>query len=108
MKPLIAQAPSEDKRSRIVNATLRRHGYSPDALNEVLHSSKAAFGYLESPQIRTAKVPALLHVRPVHVVVKVNLSVPDCPPSAAGLPYVLRERLARRLPEVSAMTRSGA
>lgn len=47
MKPPVAQAPSEDKRWRIVNATLRRHGYVPDALIEALHAAQEAFGYLD-------------------------------------------------------------
>lgn len=39
--------PSDDKRWRIVNATMRRYGYTPQALIETLHSVQEAFGYLD-------------------------------------------------------------
>lgn len=39
--------PSDDKRWRIVNATMRRYGYKPQALIETLHSVQEAFGYLD-------------------------------------------------------------
>lgn len=40
-------APSDDKRWRIVTATMRRHGFAPNALIETLHSAQEAFGYLD-------------------------------------------------------------
>ncbi len=40
-------APSEDKRWRIVSATMRRYGNEPNALIESLHSVQNAFGYLD-------------------------------------------------------------
>lgn len=53
--------PSDDKRWRIVNATMRRHGYSPDALIETLHTVQEAFGYLDSVSLhfvaKTLNVP---------------------------------------------------
>lgn len=39
--------PSDDKRWRIVAATMRRHGQQPHALIETLHSVQQAFGYLD-------------------------------------------------------------
>ncbi|MBK8020512.1 MAG: bidirectional hydrogenase complex protein HoxE [Chloroflexi bacterium] len=45
-------APSDDKRWRIVTATMRRHGFSPDALIETLHSAQEAFGYLDETALR--------------------------------------------------------
>lgn len=39
--------PSEDKRWKIVHATMRRNGYRPDALIETLHTVQEAFGYLD-------------------------------------------------------------
>jgi bidirectional [NiFe] hydrogenase diaphorase subunit len=42
-----AEAPSDDKRWRLVNTTMRRHGFAPDALIETLHSAQEAFGYLD-------------------------------------------------------------
>ncbi|MFN8530143.1 MAG: bidirectional hydrogenase complex protein HoxE [Anaerolineae bacterium] len=44
--------PSEDKRWRIVQATMRKHGHSPDALIESLHSAQEAFGYLDDTALR--------------------------------------------------------
>ena len=52
--------PSEDKRWRIVQTTMRRHGFSPDALIETLHSAQAAFGYLDEASLRY--VAQSLHV----------------------------------------------
>jgi bidirectional [NiFe] hydrogenase diaphorase subunit len=42
------QAPSDDKRWRIVDTRMRRAGRRPDALIEVLHSAQEAFGYLDT------------------------------------------------------------
>lgn len=39
--------PSEDKRWKLVNATMRRNGYSGDSLIETLHSVQSAFGFLD-------------------------------------------------------------
>ena len=44
--------PSDDKRWRIVNATMRRYGYTPQALIESLHSIQEAFGYLDDDSLR--------------------------------------------------------
>jgi len=44
--------PSEDKRWRIVNAAMRRHGFSRDALIETLHTVQESFGYLDKPSLR--------------------------------------------------------
>ena len=52
--------PSEDKRWRIVQTTMRRQGFSPDALIETLHSAQAAFGYLDEASLRY--VAQSLHV----------------------------------------------
>jgi bidirectional [NiFe] hydrogenase diaphorase subunit len=45
-------APSEDKRWRIVMATMRKHGFASDALIEALHSAQEAFGYLDDAALR--------------------------------------------------------
>jgi bidirectional [NiFe] hydrogenase diaphorase subunit len=42
------QAPSDDKRWRIVETRMRRLGQRPDALIEVLHAAQEAFGYLDT------------------------------------------------------------
>ena len=46
------EAPSEDKRWRLVNATMRRNGNEPDALIETLHTVQEAFGYLDDIALR--------------------------------------------------------
>jgi bidirectional [NiFe] hydrogenase diaphorase subunit len=43
--------PSEDKRWRIVNGTMRRHGYSRDALIETLHTVQESFGFLDKQSL---------------------------------------------------------
>lgn len=60
-------------------------------------------------QVPTQVVPPLLdRVRPVHEVVKVDLFVPGCPPSADTIYYTLTELLAGRTPELGDKTRFGA
>jgi NAD-reducing hydrogenase small subunit len=44
----------------------------------------------------------------VHSVVKVDVFLPGCPPSADTIFYALQELLAGRMPDVSAHTRFGA
>lgn len=39
--------PSDDKRWKLVNATMRRNGYAGHALIEALHSVQDAFGFLD-------------------------------------------------------------
>ena len=43
--------PSEDKRWKIVGATMRRHGYSRNALIETLHTVQQSFGFLDRPSL---------------------------------------------------------
>lgn len=52
--------PSDDKRWRIVNATMRRHGYMPRALIETLNIVQQSFGYLDEAALRY--VATVLHV----------------------------------------------
>lgn len=44
--------PSPDKRWKIVEAAMRRHGYRRDALIETLHTVQETFGYLEDDGLR--------------------------------------------------------
>lgn len=44
--------PSDDKRWRVVDAAMRRHGYAPAALIEALHAVQQSFGYLDEPSLR--------------------------------------------------------
>ena len=43
---------AEEKRWRMVNATMRKNGYTPDALIETLHTVQNAFGYLDVAALR--------------------------------------------------------
>lgn len=52
MTPTLPAFPSDDKRWRVVNATMRRNGYEPDALIETLHSVQNTFGYIDEPALR--------------------------------------------------------
>lgn len=45
-------APSGDKRWKIVEVALRRHGYKPAALLEGMHIIQQTFGYLDKPSLR--------------------------------------------------------
>ena len=44
--------PSADKRWKIVDATMRRHGYVGNCLIETLHTAQESFGYLDEPALR--------------------------------------------------------
>ena len=44
--------PSDDKRWRLVNATMRRLGYSPSALIESLHAVQRSFGFLDEAALK--------------------------------------------------------
>jgi bidirectional [NiFe] hydrogenase diaphorase subunit len=44
--------PSDDKRWRVVDAAMRRHGYAPAALIEALHAVQQSFGFLDEPSLR--------------------------------------------------------
>lgn len=44
--------PGDDKRWRMVDATMRKHGYRPDALIESMHTMQECFGYLEDTGLR--------------------------------------------------------
>ncbi len=44
--------PSDDKRWRIVNGTMRRHGYARDALIETLHTVQESFGFLDKNSLK--------------------------------------------------------
>jgi bidirectional [NiFe] hydrogenase diaphorase subunit len=50
----------DDKRWRIINGTMRRHGFARDALIETLHTVQEYFGYLDKPSLKF--VAESLHV----------------------------------------------
>jgi bidirectional [NiFe] hydrogenase diaphorase subunit len=45
-------APSQDKRWKLVDATIRRQGQQPRGLIETLHTVQEAFGYLDAQALR--------------------------------------------------------
>ena len=44
--------PSDDKRWKIVNGTMRKNGFARSALIETLHTVQSSFGYLDDDAIR--------------------------------------------------------
>jgi bidirectional [NiFe] hydrogenase diaphorase subunit len=55
-KPVGAGAkahPSDDNRFKMLEATMKRHQYQPDALIEVLHTAQELFGYLDNELLLT-------------------------------------------------------
>lgn len=44
--------PSDDKRWRIVNGTMRKNGFARHALIETLHTVQSSFGYIDNDAIR--------------------------------------------------------
>jgi len=47
-----AKLSANEKRRRMIVATMRRNGYAPDALIETLHTMQSAFGYLDTSELR--------------------------------------------------------
>ena len=52
MNAQIVAPPTDDKRGRLVDATMRRHGNRAAALIETLHTVQESFGYLEEDALR--------------------------------------------------------
>lgn len=50
--PVSVPLPSADKRWKLVEATIRRHGHKGAALIEVLHTVQESFGYLDEVSLR--------------------------------------------------------
>jgi bidirectional [NiFe] hydrogenase diaphorase subunit len=46
-RPPKVQFPSDDKRWKILNATMKRNGYKAHALIETLHTAQNSFGFLD-------------------------------------------------------------
>lgn len=47
-KVVAAKAPVADNRYKMLEATMKRHQYQPDALIEVLHTAQELFGFLDN------------------------------------------------------------
>lgn len=81
---------------------------NPGSLDELLNSIYRERPLL-NPQIPTEVVPALRkRVVPLHKVVKVDLYVPGCPPSADTIYLAISELLEQRIPDLTAISRFGA
>lgn len=52
VQPVRPAMPTEDKRWRLVNSTMRRNGYAGHALIETLHTVQSAFGCLDDTSLR--------------------------------------------------------
>lgn len=50
--PSSVPPPSTDKRWKLVEATMRRHGRKPNSLIEVLHTVQESFGFLDEISLR--------------------------------------------------------
>lgn len=60
-----APAAGGDNRQKILDATMKRHQYRPDALIEVLHKAQELFGYLSPEMLRA--IARSLHLPPSRV-----------------------------------------
>ncbi|HEX2980192.1 MAG TPA: NADP oxidoreductase [Anaerolineaceae bacterium] len=81
---------------------------NPFDVNEVMKGIYVERPVL-NPQVPNEVVPALRRIAtPVHQVVKVDLFVPGCPPSAATIYYTLSELIQGRVPDLTRLTRFGA
>ncbi len=49
---ILSKPPTEDKRWKIIETTMRRNDFQPDALIESLHSVQQTFGFLDVPSMR--------------------------------------------------------
>lgn len=50
--PASVPPPSDDKRWKLVEGTMRRHGHASFALIEVLHTVQESFGYIDETALR--------------------------------------------------------
>lgn len=86
------------------NVPIMRNVFPVEALFERAYKDTATV----QAQNPTEKLPTLLNrARPVHEVVRVDVEVPGCPPSADTIHTILSELLAGRTPDIAALTRFG-
>lgn len=82
-----------------------RNPFKPEALYERAYIENAT----DNQHIPVQVIPPLRKMSvPVHRIVKVDVFVPGCPPSADTIFYVLTELLAGRMPDLTGKTRFGA
>jgi NAD-reducing hydrogenase small subunit len=87
-------------------------GNVPSMRNQIAPRKLLERIYIEGAQegkvIPTAGVPALLRQAvPIHQVVKVDLHVPGCPPSASAIVFVVGELLEGRVPNLTGKVKFG-
>jgi NAD-reducing hydrogenase small subunit len=88
------------------NVPAMRNAFSVDSVLKRGYSENGATG---APPKCNGALPVLLpKARPIHEVVKVDLYIPGCPPSAATIHYAVSELLAGRIPDMGSETRFGA
>jgi NAD-reducing hydrogenase small subunit len=86
------------------NVPAMRNIFSVDAVMKRAFQEETSL----NPKVPSVGVPKLLdRVRPVHEVVKVDVFVPGCPPSADVIFYTVSELLEGRLPDLSERSRFG-
>jgi NAD-reducing hydrogenase small subunit len=80
------------------NIPAMRNRFDVQAILDDVYQKKAI-----TKDVRPVKeVPSLLAaVRPIHGIVRVDLTVPGCPPSSTVIRYVLTELLAGRMPDLT-------
>ena len=87
------------------NVAAMRNPFSTKAVYDRAYTENVTL----NPGTPTEFIPALLpYARPVHEVVKVDVYIPGCPPSADVIYYTLTELLEGRQPELTEKTRFGA
>ena len=87
------------------NVPAMRNAFPVEAVFDLAYKENVS---LQAQQPAQGLPVLLKRVRPVHEVVRVDLCVPGCPPSADTIHTVLSELLAGRTPDIAALTRFGA
>jgi NAD-reducing hydrogenase small subunit len=81
-----------------------RNAYGPRPILERAYLENVTI----NPQLPGPMVPRLLRLsRPVHAVVKVDVFVPGCPPSADRIYSVLDDLISGRMPDTAGVTSFG-
>jgi len=91
------------------NVPSMRNPFGVKAVMQRVYGNGSGNGSSKDAKPPTEVVPLLLkNARPVHAVVKVDVFVPGCPPSADTIFFVLGELLEGHQPAASTRTRFGA
>jgi NAD-reducing hydrogenase small subunit len=86
------------------NVPAMRNAFPVKALLERIYVQGAD----AQPGVPNDGIPVLLkHAIPLHDVVKIDLHVPGCPPSAAAILFVINELLDGRIPDLKSRLRFG-